>query len=209
MVHPRILLADAHGVVRQGLRTLLRPAFKQVSFVETETSAATVAASQRENLQLIVLALKLPDYDGLATLRQCTGAPILVFTAFSEEQMGVAAIAAGASGYLCKTATNAEVVTAVTIMLEGRESFSPLLRELLARHRTGGARLAGLAALSNRERAALREFDHGCTVKEAAARLGLGASTVSTYRGRIMRKLGLRTANELVRCLAEHRLHSP
>lgn len=203
----RILLADQHGIVRRGLRGLLQVAFKHASFAETETSQATIAALQREKWHLVILEPSLPDSDGLATLPHCAGTPLLVFTAFAEEQMGVAAIVAGARAYLSKTATDAEIMTAVTALLAGREYCSPRLRELLAAHVLRGSRPAGLGTLSVRERMVFREFERGRTVKEIAAHLGLVASTVSTYRIRILRKLGLRTTNELLRYNAERRLH--
>lgn len=202
-----ILLADHHCIVRNGLRLLLQRIFKHATFVETGTSAATIAAARSKRWHLIILALGLPDHDGLDTIARCNGAPILVFTNFSEDQMGVAAIEAGASGYLCKTATDTEILTAVATVLERREYCSPHLRELLAAHRIQGLRHTGFGSLSAREREALHEFDNGFSVKETACHLGLVTSTVSTYRKRILRKLGLRTTNELQRYLAEHRLH--
>ncbi|MBI2513008.1 MAG: response regulator transcription factor [Opitutae bacterium] len=205
---PRILLADDHGLIRDALPSAIRRRVPRAQFECVGTAADTIAAVMRREWSLVVLDLGLPGGTELETLRHVRelrpALPILVFSMFPEAKMGVAAIEAGASGYLCKTADRATIGAAVAETLAGEGYRSVRLRELLAkraRERHGEA-----AALSRRELEVLIELGRGRSNKEIAAGLGVSVTSVGTYRTRIMEKLGLRTTADLLRYVVEHRL---
>jgi len=205
---PRILLADDHGLIRDALPSAIRRRVPGARFESAGTSLAAIEAVARTAWSLVVLDLGLPGGTELETLRRMRelrpAMPILVFSMFPEEKMGVAAIEAGADGYLCKTADRAAVAAAAAETLAGNGHRSARLQELLAKR--AGERAGEAAALSRRELEVLIELGRGRSNKEVAAKLGVSVTSVGTYRTRIMDKLDLRTTADLLRHVVEHRL---
>lgn len=208
LFEPHILLADDHVLIRDALPAAIRRSVPQAQFECVGTAATALEAVTRRDWNLVVLDLGLPGGTELETLRRVRELrpkmPILVFSMFPEQKMGVAAIEAGADGYLCKTADRALVAQAVAETLAGKGYRSELLRELLAKSLS--ERRGKAAALSRRELEVLIELGRGQSNKEIAARLGVSVTSVGTYRARILEKLGLRTTAELLRYVVEHRL---
>lgn len=205
---PRILLADDHVLIRDALPSAISRRVPDAQFECVGTAAATIEAVTRTEWSLLVLDLGLPGGREFETLRQVRAQrpalPILVYSMFPEHKMGVAAIEAGADGYLCKTADRATIAGAVAETLEGGGYRSAALQELLAkraRERGGSA-----AALSPRELEVLIELGRGLSNKEIAAGLGISVTSVGTYRTRLMEKLGVSTTADLLRYVVEHRL---
>lgn len=206
----RILLADDHALVRDALKAAIRRRVSGAKFEYAGTAGEVMAAVEREPWNLVVLDLGLPGGTELETLRRVRAlrpeVPILVFSMFPEHKMGLAAIEAGADGYLCKTADRVTIGQAATETLAGRGYRSPELQALLAKR--PGARRGAMAALSQREVEVLIGLGRGRSNKEVAAALGISVTSVGTYRTRIMDKLGLRTTADLLRYVVEHRLVS-
>jgi DNA-binding NarL/FixJ family response regulator len=205
---PRILLADDHVLIRDALPSAISRRVLNAQFECVGTAAATIEAVTRAEWSLLVLDLGLPGGREFETLRQVRALrpalPILVYSMFPEHKMGVAAIEAGADGYLCKTADRATIAVAVAVTLEGNGYRSAALQELLAKR--ARERGAGAAALSPRELEVLIELGRGRSNKEIAADLGISVTSVGTYRTRIMDKLGVSTTADLLRYVVEHRL---
>jgi len=205
---PKILLADDHALIRDALPSAIRLRVPRAQFECVGTAAAAIEAVTRTEWDLVVLDLGLPGGRELETLRRVRelrpAMPILVFSMFPDQKMGVASIEAGADGYLNKTADRETVATAVAQTLAGDGYRTERLRELLAR--AVSERRGRAAALSPRELQVLLELGDGRSNKEIAADLGISVTSVGTYRGRIMDKLGLRTTADLVRYVVEHRL---
>lgn len=203
----KILLADDHALIRGALPSAIRRRVPAAKFVQVGTAAEVLAAVQRAEWDLLVLDLGLPGGTELETLRQVRALRpqlrVLVFSMFPEDKMGVAAIEAGADGYLCKTADRALVAQAAAETLAGTGYRSAHLRELLAGRRTDPG---GVPALSRRELEVLVLLGRGLSNKEVAAQLEVGVTSVGTYRARIMEKLGLSTTADLLRYVVEHRL---
>jgi len=205
----RILLADDHGLIRDALPVAIRKRVPGATFVGVGTAAEVVAAVEREAWSLVVLYLGLPGSAGeLATLKTLRALrpeiPVLVLSMFSEEKFGVAAIEAGAAGYLAKTADRAAIGEAVAEVLAGRGYRTAALQaQLDARHERDRR---GIGALSPRELDVLLALARGASNKEISARLKVGVTTVATYRARLLEKLGLRTTADLLRYVVEHRL---
>lgn len=204
----RILLADDHLIVRDALRATIRRCLPSAEVSEAHTAEGVQAAVARESWDLVVLDLGLPGGGELEVLRALRAVrpamPILVFSMFTEVKMGCAALEAGADGYLCKTADRVVIRTAITEMLAGRGYVTASLRALQAKRPASGG--GEVAKLSTRELEVLLALGRGESSKEVAARLGLGASSVGTYRARLLEKLGLRTTADLQRYVVEHRL---
>lgn len=203
-----ILLADDHVLIRDALPAAIRQRVPGAEFECVGTAAAAIEAVTRTEWNLVVLDLGLPGGTELETLRRVRElrpeVPILVFSMFPEQKMGVAAIEAGADGYLCKTADRATIGEAVAETLAGRGYRNAHLRELLAKRVS--ERRGRAAALSQRELEVLIALGRGRSNKEIAADFGISVTSVGTYRTRILDKLGLRTTADLLRYVVEHRL---
>lgn len=205
----RILLVDDHVLIRDAMAGFIRRRFPGATCHTAATAAAAVAAVEAEAWSLVMLDLGLPGAQGelqtLRTLRQLRPeVPILVLSMFPEDKMGVPAMEAGASGYLCKTGDRETLYKAITATLAGGDYCTPRLRERLEAR--SGRRHPGEPALSARETDVLIALVRGESNKEISGRLNLSASTVTTYRARIFEKLGLRTSADLMRYAVEHRL---
>lgn len=207
---PRILLADSIGVIREGMAALVHRVLPDAAITQTETAGEFKAAACSGPWRLIVFNPALPADDGVGLARLARtknpDTPILIFTLLDEGQFGVAAVEAGATGYLEVTARSLEIMAALRALLEGGRYISPRLERLWQEHGNARAARNGYAALSTRERRVLRAFADGSGVKQAALTLGVSPSTIGTYRVRLLKKLKLRTTVDLIRYVAENRL---
>lgn len=206
---PRILLTDDHAVVRAGLRQLLGEAFPSAGFSEAASGAELARLLAAGRYDLLILDITLPDRSGLDLLKEVKATyprlPVLVLSAHPEEAYAVRVLRAGAVGYLTKDRTPAELTGAVARILDGGRYISASLAERLAAMLAHDDRPV-LERLSDREYQVLCRFGAGRTVGEIGDELGLSVKTVSTYRVRLLAKLGLGTTAELARFAIEHEL---
>lgn len=205
-----VLIADDHPVVREGVRRVLQGAV-EVSVVGEVGRADEVApAVQRLKPDVLILDIGMPGPGFLDVLATLPGAHAkvrtLVLSAQPEEEFAVRALRAGASGYITKGYAPAELVEAVRRVAQGRRYVSAALAEHLAMGTLGEASQAPHERLSKREFEVLRLLSSGLSLKEIAARLGVNAKTVSSFRARILAKLELHTNADLVRYSLEHHL---
>lgn len=206
----RVLIVDDHEIARSGLRLLL------AGLPGVEVAEAGSAREAREVLlaggvDLLLLDLSLPDRDGLeflADLRASGRRPrTLVVSAFSEAEFALRCLQLGAAGYVAKTSGSSEILAAVRKVMSGGKYLTPNIAERLATAAGGeGVDRPAHEALTTRELQVLRLVARGLSLKQAAAELHLGERTVSTYRARLGRKLGLGTNVELVRYALQHKL---
>ncbi len=126
----KILIADDHAVARRGLHSLLSEALESVQVVETGLAALALEKAQAESWDLVLLDINLPDMSGLEVLRRLRrthpNLPVLMLSAFSEDQYIYNSLKAGASGYMSKEAAADELVTALTAILNGSRYISPM-----------------------------------------------------------------------------------
>lgn len=208
----RILLIDPLPVVRAGLTALVQRAAPQATVVVVGSAEQMRAEAKCGPRSLIVVdpAFEHGDGAGSALVRELRAinpdARILVFSEGTEAIVGLTAILAGANGFLPKVAAEAEIEAVLARLAAGGEHTSEALRERVSESRSPFARRSGFAALSAAERMVLHEFGRGQTVKDIARHAGVASSTIGTYRGRILKKLGLRTTADLVRYACEHML---
>lgn len=206
----RILIADDHAVVRRGLKQILEEAVTGLVSGETANAEETVSAVREHDWDLVILDMSMPGTSGLTTLRDLKQLrprlPILFLSIHPEEQYAARVLRAGAAGYLTKDSAPNQLVDAVRKVLSGGKYVSPALAERLAQHLAVDTKNSLVETLSNREIEVLRKLGEGKTVTSIAAELGLSVKTVSTYRSRIMVKLGASSTAELIRYAIDQRL---
>jgi two-component system, NarL family, response regulator NreC len=203
----RILLVDDHTLVRQGLRRILesQPDLQVVAEAGSGTEAIELAREHRPDIVLLDVGMKgLNGLEALAQLRRLLPSiSVLMLSMHADERYVVRAVREGASGYVLKDCVEQELIEAVAAVRAGGKFFSPSIDRLLA---TRAAESGSGAAppddryekLTDRERHVYQLLAEGNSNKEIAGQLGLSLHTVETHRSRIMEKLELHSAAELV-----------
>ena len=195
----RVLVADDHAVVREGIRGILggEPGFIVVAEAGTAADAVALAAAHQPDV--VVLDITMPGGSGLGAVADLAeaapGAAVLMLSMHDNPEYVRESERAGAQGYLRKDSAAAELRQAVRAVHRGERYFAPPAD---AAQRSGA-----LAGLTPRERDVLRGIALGRTNKEIAAELGIGSRTVETHRESLMRKLGIRTVAGLTRLALE------
>lgn len=206
----RILIADDHELIREGLQRILVKAGQTGEFGEARTAAEVLSRVRDEKWDLVVLDLNLPGRGGLDVLKEIKAErpnlPVLVLSMYPEEHFGVRVMRAGADGYVTKSQPPEVIVEAMRCVVRGGKYISAGVAAKLAEALSARAPEAGHEALSDREDQVLRRIAAGEAVGEIAAALNLSVKTVSTYRANILRKLGLRNNAQLMRYAHDHGL---
>ena len=196
----RILIADDHPIVREGLTAVLetQPDFAIVGEADSGTQAVERAAELRPDV--ILLDLALPELDGVAALRQIRaadpGAHVIIFTAFDTDERILAAVQAGAQGYLLKGAPREELFQAIRVVNSGGSLLQPVVAARLLRQFSGAATLP--EQLTERELEVLRQLAKGRQNKEIATELWISERTVKFHVSAILAKLGVGNRTEAV-----------
>ena len=198
----RVLLAEDHTIVRQGLVALLR-AQRGIEVVgEAEDGLEAVAATQRLLPDVVVMDLAMPRMQGLEAMRriheECPKTAVLVLSMHASEEHVRPAIRAGARGYLLKGSGLSDLVAAIRAVAAGEAFLSPAVATILLRDARAAEDEAS-GPLTTREREVVRLVGSGKSSPEIGKILGLSAKTVEGYRGRIMAKLDLHDVAGLVR----------
>lgn len=205
----RILLVDDHVVVRRGVRAILEDNFADVVVAEAGNGTEALAALA-ETFDAVVLDLSMPGRSGFDLLHEIKHRhpklPVLIMSLHGEEQFAVRALRAGASGYLTKSAAPEQLVTAIMKVIRGGRYVSETLAERLAADVGGAAPESPHERLSDREFDVMRGIASGSSVSEIAAQMHLSVKTVSTYRTRLLEKMGMSNNAELTRYALEHDL---
>jgi two-component system invasion response regulator UvrY len=206
----RILLADDHAVVRHGLKQILADEFKRAVFGEARNAQEALNLVWKENWDVAVLDITMPGRSGLEVLREIKKSkpklPVLVLSMHPENQFAVRVLKRGASGYMTKESAGDELVGAIKKVLGGGRYVSPTLAEKLATYLSSDAQKPPQELLSDREFQVLRLIASGKIVSEIARELSLSVKTISTYRTRILEKMGLRNNAELMHYAMQHQL---
>jgi two-component system invasion response regulator UvrY len=195
-----VLIADDHAVFRAGLRLFLKDVPGVTQIGEASSGNDTLAMLKTARWDLLLLDLNMPDRGGMDILRHVrsghSDTRILVMSAYPEKQYAVNVLRAGASGYLAKDSSPEEMLKAVRVVLQGRRYVSEKLAEMLVDVVDQGDQPLH-TLLSEREFQILGKLASGQTVSEIARELCLSVKTISTYRARVLEKLGLRTNADL------------
>jgi two-component system, NarL family, invasion response regulator UvrY len=205
----RILLVDDHPVARHGIRSLLQDRVKDAVIGEASDAMAALRQVQHGTWDLVVADLSMPGMSGLELIKELRRVkptlPTLVLSMHPPSQFARRALSAGAIGYLTKDSKLDEFVMAIEQARRGRRYISRDTADLLTRH---GASWEAPPheSLSDREYQVLRLIGSGQTISDIGRDLGLSVKTVSTYRSRLLEKLGMRSNSELMRYAIENRL---
>ena len=206
----RLLIIDDHAMLRRGLKEVLGEEFPELETGEAEDSPAALKVITSREWDIILLDINIPGRNGLELLseikRICPHTPVLVVSAYREEEFAIRSLKLGASGYLSKTSAAEEVVAATKKVMAGGKYVTAKLAERLAATLGNDFQHAPHESLSGRELQVLQLIANGKTIKEIAVGLALSEKTVGTYRSRVSEKLGLSTNVELARYALQHRL---
>ncbi len=197
----RILLAEDHVVVREGLRALLEQAGMDVIGEASDGLEALQLASKQQP-DVAVLDISMPHLNGLETARRLREAlpqtKIVLLTMYTEDPYVLEAMQAGVVGYVLKTQAAADIIQAIQAVLQGGIYLSPRISRTVVTAYLSGSESPS-DPLTSREREILQLIAEGQTTKEIAWRLGLSVKTVESHRIRLMRKLDIHETATLVR----------
>jgi DNA-binding NarL/FixJ family response regulator len=206
----KLLIADDHAIVRQGLRQILADVPDIVIEDEASNGKETLFHALNKDYDILLLDISMPDSNGLDILNELRSKKpdlkVLILSMHPEEQYAIRALKAGASGYLNKDTLPDELLTAIRKVVLGRKYVSASLAEKLAFNLDTGAEGALQDTLSNREYEVMLKIASGKKATEIADELYLSAKTISTYRSRILRKMKMKNNTELVRYVLENKL---
>lgn len=211
----RILIADDHEVVRQGVRTILEGQAGWIVCNEASTGREAVAKAIDLRPDIVVLDVSMPELNGLEATRQirrAVPAKILILTVHESDQVATEVRDAGAHGYVLKADAGRKLVEAIRALLRHREYFTDRVHVATAsaaglRHTAAAGR--GSGRLSPREREVLQLLTEGKSNKEIGAVLGMTTKTAETHRAHILTKLNLHSMSELVRYAIRNRIIEP
>jgi len=197
----RILIIDDHEIVRDGLKNILNEQPEDTIFGEASTPPEALALATEQDWDVAVLDLSLGGRSGLEVLKELKRIRprlrVLILSMHSEGQYARRAFKAGAAGYITKDSPRAELVKAISKVANGGRYVSRALAEELVLDLERGSDRPPHETLSNREFEVMRLIASGKTVGEIAVLLSLSDKTISTYRARILDKMGMRTNAEL------------
>lgn len=197
----RVAIVDDHEIVRAGFREMLADEVGISVAFEAASGEEALALLHENECDVLLLDLALPGQSGvdvLRTLRQRhSSLGVLVLTGYPEERYALTMIRNGANGYLCKECARDELLRAVRTVAQGRRYLSPRMAELLADEVLGGNAPVAHEQLSERELQVFLHLARGQSVSEIGEVLNLSIKTVSTYRTRLLEKLGVASNAEL------------
>jgi len=197
----KILIADDHEIVRQGLKRTLLEEFTFAYIEQAGDTTELIEKSEQEKWDIIISDLAMPGGGGLIALKKIKEKipelPILILSIYPEEQYALRVIHAGASGYLNKDAAGEELIKAVNRILSGKKYFSDSTMEKFRASSTIVKDGLLHESLSEREMAVFKLLATGTSIMDISTLLSVNTSTVSTYRSRIFEKLNVKSNAEL------------
>lgn len=197
----KVLIVDDHPVVRHGLQQILAQEPDVAEAAEAKSAAELMQRLGEADWDVVVLDISLPDRSGLEVLKDVKAAhpklPVLILSMHPEEQYAIRVLKAGASGYVSKDSAAEELVKAIRKVLGGGRYVSLATAEQLAASLTSDRERPRHELLSDREFEVMRLLAAGKRASEIAAELSLSVKTVSTYRSRLLEKMGMKSNAEL------------
>ena len=209
----RIVIADDHTLMREGLKRILEST-DDIEVVGEATDGFEVLAHVRKGgFDLLLLDLSMPGRSGIDLIRQIRTEspklPVLVLTMYEEEQYAIRSIRAGAQGYLTKESAGTQLVHAIRKVASGKPYISIEVAEQLALDIMTPEKPLPHSQLSNREFEIFNLLAQGKTVTDIGQQLHLSVKTVSTHKSRILNKMGMHSISEIVRYAVAHNLLAP
>lgn len=206
----RILVVDDHSVVHQGLAFILGQNHKMKIMASCTNGTEALGWLHKNDCDVVLADIAMPGMGGIELLKHLRKEkpklPVLIFSAYPEDQYAVRLIKAGAAGYLNKECAPEELMNAVDCVAGGKRYISPAVAELLASELAKPEGKLAHETLSNREYQIFLLLASAQTISEISSALKLSANTVSTYRKRILEKMHLNNNAELMRYAVENNL---
>ena len=206
----RILIADDHTIMRDGLKQILVGCSDMLVAGEAENGADALNKIRQQHFDIVVLDMSMPGRSGIELIKQIKSEkpelPILVLSMHKESQYAGRTLKAGASGYLCKDSASAQLVAVIRKVASGGVFISPEAAQNLLMELTVKSDVPPHTLLSDREYQIFKLLVVGKGVTEMADILNISVKTVSTHKARIMQKMSLATVADLVRYAIEHEL---
>jgi DNA-binding NarL/FixJ family response regulator len=206
----KVLIADDHAVVRNGLKQIIQDRAGLQVAGEACNGQEVLERIRSERWDVLVLDLSMPVRGGLEVLHDvkqiCPNLPVLILSMYPENQYGIRALRAGAAGYMNKECALDELVAAIQKVVSGGKYVSPSLAERLAFELSGNLNKEPHELLSDREYDVMCMIGAGKSPDQIARELSLSIKTISTYRARVLQKLNLNKNAELIRYVLEHNL---
>jgi len=197
----RILIADDHAIVRAGLKQFIAGEKDMVVSGEAADGMETLACVRKGECDVVLLDISMPGKNGIDTLRQLKRSrpdlPVLILSAYSEQQFAVSLLRAGASGYISKESASEQLVTAIRTVIGGGKYVSPSVAQVLVSDLSSDTDKPLHATLSKREFQIFYRLASGESVSRIAEELFLSVKTVSTYRARILEKMQMNSNSDL------------
>lgn len=206
----RVLVADDHTIVREGLKQILAKSGDLMVAGEAANGNEVLKLVRAQDWDVLVTDMSMPGRNGIELIKLVKEArpklPVLVLSMYGEEQYAVRAIRAGASGYLNKESASEQLVAAIRKIAAGGVHVSAAVAEALFHNVRGGEGALPHQQLSDREFQVLRLIAAGNSMGDIATALSLSPKTVSTHKTRILEKMNMSNQAELIRYAIEHRL---
>ncbi len=206
----RIVIADDHTIVREGLKQVLSAASDLTVVGEAQNGQEVMQRVRELEFDVLLLDMSMPGKSGIELIKQVRAEKpklrVLVLSMHQEQQYAVRAIKAGASGYLTKESASAQLVSAIRKVAGGGAFITEAVAEQLALGAMPQADGPPHSALSDREFQVFRLLVSGKAVSNIADELNLSVKTVSTHKARIMQKMNMSNPTELIRYALQHRL---
>ncbi len=207
----RIIIADDHTIVREGVKLLLTEAFPLAEIVDVSDSVDLMKHIYKGKWDVVICDISMPPGDsGLESIKlikeHSPKTPVIILSMHAPEQYAVRAIKAGARGYLTKGVATLELVKAVNTVLSGRKYLSADVADVLADAFENIDNNQSIESLSDREYEVFKLLASGKSISDIAKQLILSTNTVSTFRARIFDKMGFHNNLELIRFAVNNNL---
>lgn len=206
----RIIIADDHDIVRDGVRRILETKDDLKVVGEAGTGRETIELCNRQKADVLLLDLDMPDMDGLEVTKQIISShpdvKILILTMHDDAEYAERVMKAGASGFVLKASSPNELPDIVRKVTSGKIYVHPSILEKTALRQYRPAKVGSVSALSDREHQVIIMLARGMRLREIADELNLSTSTVATHKKRLMDKLGLKKNVDLMSFTAKHGL---
>lgn len=206
----RILIADDHAIVRKGLRLLLLEEYPSAEIAEAGDAESLVNKIIQQDWDVVICDISMPGRSGLDALSQikqiAPKLPVLIMSMYPEDQYALRVLKAGAAGYLGKETIHDDIVKAIQTVQLGKKFITPAIAEKLANAFEGDTTDQPHEKLSDREFDVFKMLANGKSVSEIANQFALSVTTVSTYRSRVLEKMGMKSNADLTRYALERKL---
>jgi len=198
----KIFIADDHPIYREGLKQFLHKSFDRAIVDEASNGGEAFNKISKSDYDVVLLDIDMPGRNGLEIIKDVKKEkpklPVLMLSAYPEEQYAIRSFKSGASGYLTKKSVPSELIKAIEKVTQGGKYLTLSIAERLALTIEGDIEMPPHERLSNREHQVMCMIARGNTVKDISEELSLSESTVSTYRKRILEKMGLNKNSEII-----------